>query len=301
MPNLPSSNGPLAPLIPSWQRHLRAGNRSPDTLATYTYAVTRLDTWLAASGVTDPTQVKREHIESWVVSLLESSSPSTASNRLRGAKGFLKWLHAEGEIPSDPAAGMPNPTIPDDPVDVISTEDVKKILATCDATFEGVRDRAMLMVLYDTGCRLGGLVGLTLEGLDMDDQSALVVEKGSKARRIPFGIKTAVALDRYLRLRRKHKFGHLTEVWVHRKGAMKRSGVQTMIRRRAQIAGVAHTHPHAFRHTAAHEMKMAGASDDVLMELFGWKSAEMAARYGKSAAAARAREAHRKLSPGDRL
>jgi integrase len=74
-----------------------------------------------------------------------------------------------------------------------------------------------------------------------------------------------------------------------------------MLDRRAEKAGVGHVHPHQFRHTAAHRWLAEGGGEGDLMMLMGWKSRQMVSRYDASAAAERARDAHRRMALGDRL
>jgi integrase len=79
------------------------------------------------------------------------------------------------------------------------------------------------------------------------------------------------------------------------------NGIRQMLRRRAKQCGLDHLHPHMFRHTFAHRWLSEGGQEQDLMRLAGWRSREMLARYGASAADQRAREAHRRMGLGDRL
>lgn len=299
---IPSSSGPLAPLLPSWQRHLRAKNRSIETISTYMQGAVRLDRWLELHDVADLNAIRKHHLESWLGHLLDTGADTTASNRWRSVKQLMRWLVDEGELAANPTADVGNPKVVDKPIDVIDANRLRQLLATCSTTgLEDLRDRAIILFLYDNGARLAGILGLDLDDLDLDEQVARIVLKGGEELLVPFGARTAEALDRYLRARRKHRYANLPSLWVHRRGRMKTSGLQTMLRRRGERAGIGHVHPHMFRHTFAHEFKAAGGSDGDLMAIAGWKSADMAQRYGRSVAVQRARQAHRRLSPSDRL
>jgi site-specific recombinase XerD len=298
-----ASVGSVRRLARSWDRSLRATNRSPKTQATYKEATDQLAAFLEAKGMpTEVASIRREHIEAFIEDILARRSPATAANRYRALSRFFKFLEEEGEVAASPMARMSPPSLPETPIPVLDDDELRRLLKTCAGnTFEDRRDAAALRLFLDTGVRLSELANLTLNDVDDEHDVVVVLGKGRRQRAVPYGAKTGQALDRYLRTRDRHQHGKSSWLWLGRKGRMTASGIGQMVERRGNDAGIEGLHPHMLRHVFAHRFLAAGGGETDLMMLAGWRSRAMLNRYGSSAAAQRAHEAHRRLALGDEL
>ncbi len=286
-------------LLRSFARSLRARNRSAKTISSYLEAARLLS---EHAHNRDLLVLQRSDIEEFLAHQLECHRPTTVAVRFRSLQQFYRWAVEEELVDATPMAGLSAPTIPEQPVAVLDEAQLARLLRCMNSrSFDDRRDTAIVRLFVDTGMRLSEMASLALSDIDLDADVALVLGKGRRPRACPFGDKTGQAIERYLRERRKHRLARSDQLWIGGRGGMTDNGIGQMLRRRARQAGLDHLHPHMFRHTFAHRWLADGGQEQDLMRLAGWRSREMLARYGASAADQRAREAHRRMRLGDRL
>lgn len=287
----------------SWERSLRAANRSALTIRSYRQAFDDLARFHPGR---DLAELSQRDVEGYLGDALERLKATTVAIRYRSLRAFFNWAVAEELVEGhSPMARIKEPKVDDDkPPAVIPDADLRALLKACSGTrFEDRRDTAIIRLWCEPGSpRVAEMAGIMREDLDMGRDKVTVTGKGNKERTIPFGAKAGQAIDRYLRVRAKHKDRLLPALWLGGRGTgFTASGLAQMLTRRCTQAGIPHIHPHQLRHTAAHVWADSEGSESDAMELFGWSSSEMPRRYGRSARNARAHRAARRKSLGDRL
>jgi site-specific recombinase XerC len=297
-------------LTASWGMALEADGYAAHTIRTYQRATGNLAGWLAEHHPdVGPLELERGQVRAWLAQTRRAHSQATARSWLSGIRHFCRWLVEEGETDLDPTVGIRTPPPTPPRTRVLAEADLRRLVKACEGrTFADRRDLAMVLLLLDCGLRLGELAGLQLQDVNLLGRVILVAGKGSRRsgprhRAVPIGVRTARALDRYLRARRHHPYADRPALWLGDRGrpTIADDGIDLAIKRRARAAGLWGVHPHQLRHSWAHAFRAAGGAEGDLMVLGGWSDRSMLDRYGASTAAERAAEAGRRLSLADRL
>jgi site-specific recombinase XerD len=293
----------LASLAESWQRSLRAARKSESTQRIYLGAVRAFIAFCESNGIpTTVAAITRAHVEAYLIEVMASRAPATVALHYRSLVILFKWLVEEGELDRSPMERMRQVAIPDVPVPVLSDDQIRAVLKTCrGTTYAERRDQALLRLFADTGARVGEIAGMNVTDVDFAQDVIYVVGKGDRPRAAPFSSKSGLSLDRFLRVRARHRLARLDALWLGERGRLSVSGIERIIKKRGEQAGIQGLRPHLFRHSFAAAWLAQGGQEMDLARIGGWRSRAVMARYGAATADDRAREAHRRLSPGDRF
>lgn len=247
---------------------------SDNTVAAYGRDLARYVAWLAERGVSAPDEVSLELVEAHVAALTESGLAASSVERAASAvKGFHRFMLTDEIARTLPTADLPLPAKPQRLPDVISQEDAARLLdQPFPATPAGLRDHAVLEVLYGCGLRASELCGLDERTVLLDEGVLRVFGKGAKERVVPILGAAAEALGRYLDQGRGALVGRqpCTAVFLNaRGGRLSRQSVHAIVEKYGRVVGIRGLHPHTLRHSFATHLLEGGADLRVVQELLG--------------------------------
>ena len=250
---------------------------SPNTLEAYGRDLLRYVDYLAGAGITQPDEVTRLIIEEYVCALGEVGlAPASVERAVSAVKGLHRFMVSEQICEVFPTADLPLPAKPERLPDVISREQAQALLdQRFDVTPTGLRDHAILEVLYGCGLRASELCGLDLRNILFDQEVLRVFGKGSKERVVPILGQAASSLQEYLEAGRGALVGRTPTPAVFlnvRGGRISRQSVHTIVERYGRLAGIKGLHPHTLRHSFATHLLEGGADLRVVQELLGHSS-----------------------------
>lgn len=247
---------------------------SANTLAAYRTDLAQLARWADARAA-ELRELSREDLLDYLASLT-TSPPRTVARKLSSIRRFYEHLAREGRIASDPTTLLTAPRVPRALPHSLTQEEVERLLNAPDPEDpHGLRDRAMLELLYATGLRVSELVSLRLGQINLAQGMVRVIGKGGRERIVPLGEHASDWVEQYLRLGRPELLpvnkGREDGVFVTTRGSvMTRQAFWYRIKRYAVEAGItAPLSPHTVRHAFATHLLNHGADLRAIQMLLG--------------------------------
>jgi len=275
---------------------------SKNTLESYGRDVRKFVLYLEENKVSSVQNIKYEIILDFLSHFKKQGfSDTTTVRTIVSIKQFFKYLLVEKIIKEDPTSQIRTPRMKKSIPGVISLEEVERILASPDeSTPEGIRDTAMLEVLYATGVRVSELIGLKLNDVNFEMGFIVVYGKGSKERIVPMGGQALEKLKPYMELSRpallKTKESKALFVTRRRKG-MTRQGFWKLIKTHAINSGISkNISPHTLRHSFATHLLERGADLRSIQIMLGHSDISTTQIY-THVESERLKEIHKKYHP----
>jgi len=275
---------------------------SKNTSHSYKTDIEKLFTFIEKKELDSITKLKPNHISEFLAEQNISGLNISSINRcIVSIKQFFKYLMLENIIKTDPTANLVSPKMKKSIPEVLSLEDIEKILNTPDLTrYEGLRDSAMLEVLYASGLRVTELVELKQVNINYDHGYLIVMGKGSKERIVPIGMTSIKKINDYLELSRPHLVkNNLSDyLFITRRGTcFTRQGFWKLIKAYAKDAGILkNISPHTIRHSFATHLLERGADLRTIQLLLGHSDISTTQIY-THVESKRLREIHKKYHP----
>jgi integrase/recombinase XerD len=297
----------LAVLIDLYLLRCRVEGKSPNTMKAYTETLRRFARIAREEGFReDIRRIDPADIYTYLGRFTHYTL-ETRHRYFREVRCFFNWLVNAGYLQKSPFRSLRNVRLPQKIVRPFSAEEITRLLAACDPQSPvGARDRAILLVLLDTGIRCSELVQLNLDDLDLEAGRLRILHaKGNKQRVVPFASRCRDSLLHYLDLRDEEPGplflaanGHRTlrpGVWLQP------NGLTQLLIRLGRRTGLFKVHAHRFRHTFATWAIEADARELDVQYLLGHSSPDMVRRYASTYNSEQAARRHSSFSPANAL
>jgi integrase/recombinase XerC len=268
----------LTALLEAWEHHLRHERVvSPQTVRAYL-----ADTWsllLSATkrGARTPEDLDLDVLRSWLAEgQRRGLARSTTARHVAAVRALTSWAHRTSWVSTDAGARLAAPRAAKRLPRVLTvTQAAALMTAPQGEGAEALRDRALLELLYATGCRIAELCALDLRDLDPARRTVVVMGKGSRPRAVPYGPPSARALDAWLQRGRVVLVGRASgaALFLGARGArLDQRVARRVVDRAARSVGLPHTAPHGLRHAAATHLLEGGADLRSVQETLGHAS-----------------------------
>ena len=270
---------------------------SRNTELSYERDLMKMMRFLKTQGVEEVSEVTETNLNSYILDLEKKGmAAATVSRNIASMKAFYLYMLKQGKVSSDPAENLKAPKVEKKIPDILSVTEMARLLEQPgERTAKGIRDRAMLELLYATGIRVTELISLKLDDINWK-MDYIVCRERNKERIIPFGSKARVALDKYIKEARMELVGEkeCEMLFPNCSGeSMSRQGFWKLLKQYVKQAGIEmEITPHTLRHSFAAHLVDNGADLHVVQEMLGHSDISTTMIY-----AARTREVYAKTHP----
>ncbi|MXV52169.1 site-specific tyrosine recombinase XerD [Pedobacter sp. HMF7647] len=252
---------------------------SPNTLEAYLRDVEKLRQYAETIGSKKPTELLKSDLKNFLIWINELGVlPSSQARIISGIKSFFKFMMLEEMITIDPASLIETPKLSKKLPDVLSVEEIDKLIGGIDLSSpEGMRNKALLEVLYSCGLRVSELVNLKMSNLFLDVEFIKIIGKGNKERLVPIGgeaIRYLMIYKEEIRKSVEVSKGAEDFLFLNRRGSpLSRVMIFIIIKDLAAKAGLKKTiSPHTFRHSFATHLVEGGADLRAVQDMLGHES-----------------------------
>jgi integrase/recombinase XerC len=297
----------MTAVLGDYERHLVSErDLTPHTVRAYLGDISAMLDHVVRMGGSSVADIDLRTLRSWLAKQQTTGrSRTTIARRATAARVFTAWLKRTGRATSDAGVLLGSPKSHRKLPAVLRQDEARQLVEKAAALADdgspvGLRDVAMLELLYATGIRVGELCGLDVDDVDFDRHVVRVLGKGRKERTVPFGNPAAAALQRWLKLGRPvlRRDGVGAAVFVGaRGGRIDQRVVRDVVHRRiAEVPGAPDLAPHGLRHSAATHLLEGGADLRTVQEMLGHSSMATTQIY-THVTSERLRKAYRQAHP----
>jgi integrase/recombinase XerD len=244
---------------------------SLNTIRAYQNDLKKMKSYLSQQGIESISKITETSLNSYVLSLeKEGLSPATVSRHIASMKAFLLFLLKKGSISGDPSERIKAPKVVKRPPQVLKEDKILSLLNSPDLqTSKGIRDKAMLELMYATGMKVSELINVKFSDINLSGKYLTCGDKNQ--RNIPFGNAAKNALESYINIR-EIMFDRKNEnfLFLNSKGEqLSRQGFWKILKGYAKEVGIEDVNPNMIRHSFAAHMLENGADIGVVQKFLG--------------------------------
>jgi len=244
---------------------------STNSIQSYGTDLGRLSEW-ASKNALDVAAINRDDLREWLMDLgVENLSESTKRRLISAVRGFYKFLMFEGHINKDPAEDLVSPQRGFYLPRFLNRSEIETLLAAPDVSTEtGLRDRAILELMYASGLRVSEAANVRLRDIDLDAGILTTTGKGSKTRRVPVGTSAIEWIKSYTALRRKKEKVEIDNLFLTPAGdPINRQIIHAFVTEYAAKCGLEGVSPHTLRHSFATHLVQNNADIRSVQQMLG--------------------------------